>query len=214
MNADGSGVQRLTTDGKSGGAAFSADGKRIVFASERDGDSEIYSMNAQGGEVRKVTDNTAANATPQLPGERAGGPWRVLVADDEPTLRLLCRVALEYDGFLVLEARDGIEALEVARLEKPDLILLDLMMPGQDGWRVATALKADETTSRIPIVFLSALAQTADRARGLEIGAIGYIMKPFDPLQLPATVRDYLEPADTPQRLTSETTRAAGGGQG
>ena len=151
-----------------------------------------------------------ANATPQLRGEKSTGlAWRVLVADDEPALRLLCRVALEYDGFIVLEARDGIEALQVARLEKPDLILLNLMMPAQDGWRVATALGADEMTSRIPIVFLSALAQAADRARGLQSGAIGYITKPFDPLQLPATVRDYLEPGDIRQGSTSETARAA-----
>ncbi len=145
-----------------------------------------------------------ANGSPQLRGRSAGRPWRVLVADDEPALRLLCRVSLEYDGFIVLEARDGIEALEVARLERPDLILLDLMMPGLDGWRVATALKADEMTNRIPIVFLSALAQASDLARALESGAIGYITKPFDPMELPATVRDYLEPADIPERLTSE----------
>ncbi|HEY8774995.1 MAG TPA: response regulator [Gaiellaceae bacterium] len=144
-----------------------------------------------------------ANAPPHLRGETSAGPaWRVLVADDEPPLRLLCRVALEYDGFIVLEAGDGIEALEVARLEKPDLILLDLMMPGLDGWRVATALSDDETTSRIPIVFLSAFAQPADRARGLESGAVGYITKPFDPLQLPVTVREFLGPADVRRART------------
>lgn len=151
-----------------------------------------------------------SNGTPQLRGGKGEGiPWRVLVADDEPALRLLCRVSLEYDGFVVLEARDGIEALEVAQLETPDLILLDLMMPGQDGWRVATALQADEMTSRIPIVFLSALAQASDLARALENGAIGYITKPFDPMQLPATVRDYLEPADMPEHLTSEPAYAS-----
>ena len=107
-------------------------------------------------------------------------------------------------GSIVLEARDGIEALELARLEKPDLILLDLMMPGQDGWHVAKALSDDEATNRIPIVFLSAFAQPADRARGLESGAIGYYHEAVQPA---AAASDGARVPWASRRSTSENTR-------
>src|SRR6202795_1644318 len=95
----------------------------------------------------------------------------VLVIDDEAPIRLLCRVNLEAEGIRVLEAADGPRGLDSARSNLPDVILLDVMMPGLNGWQVAEELLDDERTERIPIVFLTARAELRDRARGLdEIG--------------------------------------------
>jgi len=88
---------------------------------------------------------------------------RVLVIDDEAPIRLLCRVNLEAEGMEVLEAADGPSGLATARAETPDVILLDVMMPGLDGWRVAEELLDDESTQGIPIVFLTARAEPRDR---------------------------------------------------
>src|SRR5919198_1305322 len=90
---------------------------------------------------------------------------KVLVIDDEAPIRLLCRVNLEAEGMDVLEAADGPSGLEQARTEQPDVILLDVMMPRLDGWRVAEELLLDQQTSRIPIVFLTARAEFRDLAR-------------------------------------------------
>ena len=95
---------------------------------------------------------------------------RVLVVDDESPIRLLCRVNLEAEGMEVLEAADGPSGLETARAEIPDVILLDVMMPGLDGWRVAEALLDDNRTESIPIIFLTARAELRDRARGIDLG--------------------------------------------
>ncbi len=117
----------------------------------------------------------------------------VLVIDDEAPIRLLCCVNLEADGMRVLEAADGSSGLDVARSEVPDVILLDVMMPGLDGWQVAEALLDDERTREIPIVFLTARAELRDRARGLDIGGIDYVTKPFNPIELASLVRGLLE---------------------
>ena len=114
---------------------------------------------------------------------------RVLVVDDELPIRLLCRVNLEAEGMAVLEASDGRAGLALAREEKPDAILLDVMMPALDGWSVAEQLLADETTSGIPIVFLTARADIRDRARGIDVGGIEYVTKPFNPVELASLVR-------------------------
>ena len=121
------------------------------------------------------------------------GPTRVLVIDDEAPIRLLCRVNLEAEGMEVLEAADGPSGLETARSSRPDVILLDVMMPGLDGWQVAEELLDDESTSGIPIVFLTARAELRDRARGLDVGGIDYVTKPFNPIELASLVRDLLE---------------------
>ena len=92
----------------------------------------------------------------------------------------------------VLEAADGPSGLELAKQERPDVILLDVMMPGLDGWRVAERLLEDERTSEIPIIFLTARAEFRDRARGLDIGGVEYITKPFNPIELAPTVRALL----------------------
>jgi DNA-binding response OmpR family regulator len=117
---------------------------------------------------------------------------RVLVIDDEPPIRLLCRVNLEAEGMEVLEAADGPTGLQKAKSRRPDVILLDVMMPGLDGWRVAEELLDDPTTQEIPIVFLTARAEFRDRARGLDIGGIDYITKPFNPVELAPLVRGLL----------------------
>jgi DNA-binding response OmpR family regulator len=117
---------------------------------------------------------------------------RVLVIDDEGPIRLLCRVNLEAEGMEVLEAADGPSGLASARAELPDVILLDVMMPGLDGWGVAEELLDDERTSGIPIVFLTARAELRDRARGIDLGGVDYVTKPFNPVELAPLVRELL----------------------
>jgi DNA-binding response OmpR family regulator len=118
---------------------------------------------------------------------------KVLVVDDEAPIRLLCRVNLEAEGMEVLEAADGESGLETARSQRPDVVLLDVMMPGMDGWQVAERLLEDEATSQIPLVFLTARAELRDRARGLELGGVDYITKPFNPVELASVVEALLE---------------------
>src|SRR5690349_24367507 len=100
----------------------------------------------------------------------------------------------------VLEAADGPSGLEQAREHCPDVVLLDVMMPGLDGWRVAEELLEDEGTRGIPIIFLTARAEFRDRARGLDIGGLDYVTKPFNPLELAPLVRDLLERIDRGER--------------
>jgi DNA-binding response OmpR family regulator len=114
---------------------------------------------------------------------------RVLVVDDERSIRLLCRVNLSASGIDVLEADNGTTALELARRERPDLVLLDVMMPDLDGWTVARELADDERTREIPIVFLTARAEAADKRMGQQLGGVGYVVKPFDPV----TIGEFVE---------------------
>src|SRR5579864_4648255 len=125
---------------------------------------------------------------------------KVLVIDDEAPIRLLCRVNLQVEGIEVLEAADGGAGLELAQQQAPDVILLDVMMPGLDGWEVAERLLEDERTSEIPIVFLTARAEFRDRARGLDIGGIDYVTKPFNPLDLAPLVRQLLDRIERGER--------------
>jgi DNA-binding response OmpR family regulator len=117
----------------------------------------------------------------------------VLIVDDESSIRLVCRVNLNSAGFETLEAADGAEALAAARVERPDLILLDIMLPTLDGWLVAEQLAGDEATNDIPILFLSARSERADRRRAYELGGVGYIKKPFDAAELAEVVAATLE---------------------
>src|SRR5207237_10340714 len=128
------------------------------------------------------------------------GMTTVLVIDDEAPIRLLCRVNLEAEKMTVLEAPNGPAGLELAKREHPDVILLDVMMPGLDGWQVAERLLEDEGTARIPIIFLTARAEFRDRARGLDIGGIDYLTKPVNPLQLAPPVRDLPPPTERGER--------------
>jgi DNA-binding response OmpR family regulator len=125
---------------------------------------------------------------------------RVLVVDDEAPIRLLCRVNLEAEGMEVLEAADGPSGLEAARRERPDVVLLDVMMPGLDGWRVAEELLEGAETRSIPIIFLTARAELRDRARGLDLGGLDYVTKPFNPVELAPLIRDLITRVEGGQR--------------
>lgn len=111
--------------------------------------------------------------------------YRILVADDEAEIRDVLRLYLEKDGYEVIEAADGIEAMEVCRQEKPDLAVLDIMMPGIDGYRVLRNIREN---SNIPVIILSAKGSDSDKILGLDLGADDYIVKPFVPLEAIARV--------------------------
>lgn len=106
---------------------------------------------------------------------------------------MICHFNLAAAGMDVREAADGREALELIRADLPDLVLLDVMMPGVDGWEVARQLQADPRTRDLPIIFLTARAELADRRRAADLGAVGYVSKPFDPLELPETIEWVLQ---------------------
>ncbi len=125
-------------------------------------------------------------------GSTGAAPLRVLIADDEPLNRRILRAILRRGGYSVREAGDGDEALTLARHEPPDLVLLDVVMPGRDGYAVCAELKRDAALSDIPVIFLSARDEPGDRVRGFELGASDYIPKPFDAGEVLARVRTHL----------------------
>lgn len=116
-------------------------------------------------------------------------PRTVLVIDDEPDLLKLVEYNLGKDGWLVLTARDGEAGLATARQQAPQVVLLDVMMPGLDGWEVLKRLRADAKTASIPVLMLTAKGQEADRVLGLELGADDYIVKPFSVRELAARIK-------------------------
>jgi DNA-binding response OmpR family regulator len=117
---------------------------------------------------------------------------RVLIVDDEPDLLSVLHFGLEVEGFDVLEATDGELALEMARSHQPDLIVLDLMLPRMDGYKVCRALKFDERYKRIPIFILSARSGETDRRLALDLGADAYVTKPYDMRDLVVKIRQRL----------------------
>ena len=116
----------------------------------------------------------------------------VLVIDDEKDLIELVRYNLEKEGFDVIAATDGQSGVEVVRKHRPDLVVLDLMMPGLDGLQVCQRLRSDPRTARVPIIMLTAKATEADRVVGLEFGADDYVTKPFSPREVVARVKAVL----------------------
>lgn len=124
-------------------------------------------------------------------GAKAGAardrPLSVLLVEDDPAMRLVCTYNLEASGFRVISASSGRQGVELAEAEKPDLVLLDVMLPDLGGFEVAQRLRA------VPIVFLSARASEADLERGRLAGAIDYVTKPFDPVGLPDRLREDLD---------------------
>jgi two-component system alkaline phosphatase synthesis response regulator PhoP len=114
---------------------------------------------------------------------------KVLVVDDDPGIVKVVRAYLQQDGFQVVVAYDGKKAMQIARHEKPDLVVLDLMLPEMDGWDVCRALRKE---SEVPIVMLTARVEESDKLVGLELGADDYVTKPFSPRELVARVRAVL----------------------
>jgi two-component system alkaline phosphatase synthesis response regulator PhoP len=123
----------------------------------------------------------------------------VLVVDDEKSIVEAVRYNLEKEGFRVLVAHDGVRAVELARREQPDLVLLDWMLPELDGLEVCKALKQDERTKTIPIILLTVKSHEADKVLGLEMGADDYVTKPFSPRELVARVRAVLRRRAAPK---------------
>jgi CheY-like chemotaxis protein len=122
---------------------------------------------------------------------------KILLAEDEEDIQRLASMCLRRGGeWEVTLAGDGEEALALAREDRPDVILLDVMMPKLDGFAVCQRLKADPATRNIHVIFLTASAQEAQTQRGLAMGAIGYLHKPFDPLKLPQQVIDLVTKAN------------------
>jgi DNA-binding response OmpR family regulator len=119
---------------------------------------------------------------------------KVLIADDQPTMRQLVRLTLESGHFEILEAPDGDAALALARRELPDLVFLDWTMPGMAGVDVCRTLREDPATEGMRIVMLTARSQPADRDHARAMGADDYITKPFSPIELLEKVRDVLGP--------------------
>ena len=121
-----------------------------------------------------------------MAGPVASGPMpaKVLLVEDDPVILRLLEVNFELEGFDVVLARDGQEGIEQARAARPDLVISDIMMPNVSGLELVTTLKADAATADIPIILLSAKAQSADLKAGMEAGADDYVTKPFEPLEL------------------------------
>ena len=119
---------------------------------------------------------------------------RILLVDDETELVEMVKLRLEANNYEVLTAYDGKQGLDLARKEKPDLIILDLMLPKIDGYRVCRMLKFDEKYKKIPIILFTSRAQDDDKATGLEVGADAYITKPFEPQVLLDKMRELVSP--------------------
>ena len=128
-------------------------------------------------------------------------PRRVLVVDDEPRMIHFIRLNLEHDGYEVIEATSGTEALENLRDRMPDLILLDVMMPEMDGFETLQLLREIST---VPVIMLTAKGEEEDRVRGLELGADDYITKPFSPREMVSRVRAVIRRTETPSSLSRE----------
>jgi CheY-like chemotaxis protein len=118
---------------------------------------------------------------------------RILLVEDNALNRRVAEFILKSQGYIVIEAKNGQEALELSRIQLPDLILMDLQLPGLDGFATTRAIKNDPRTQSIPVVALTAYAMSGDEDKALAAGCKGYITKPVDPDQLPGLVAEYLK---------------------
>lgn len=118
---------------------------------------------------------------------------KILIADDDPVIIKLLQVNLEMEGYEVVTAEDGQDAVEKAAREKPDLVMLDIMMPRMDGWTARGELLKNPDLKDVPVIFLSARAQQADLRKGYEAGVAEYVTKPFDPIDLLDVVAQILD---------------------
>ena len=123
---------------------------------------------------------------------------RILIIEDERDIAELIGFNLQRAGYEIIKSHDGVEGTEMALRERPDLILLDLMLPGRDGYSVFRELRRDSRTASTPVIILTARAQTADRIQGLEAGADDYLTKPFSPKELILRVQAVLKRSDGP----------------
>ncbi|GAB2044206.1 response regulator transcription factor [Agathobaculum sp. TL06] len=129
-------------------------------------------------------------------------PKKILIVEDEANIRELLRLYLEREGYIVIEAENGVEGIKKWKSEKPDMLLLDVMMPVMDGWAVCKEIRAE---SDVPIIMLTAKGETADRVSGLEMGADDYIVKPLEMPEVIARVRAVfrrMAPDDAPEKLS------------
>ncbi|MBS6777656.1 MAG: response regulator transcription factor [Butyricicoccus pullicaecorum] len=129
-------------------------------------------------------------------------PKKILIVEDEANIRELLRLYLEREGYTVLEAENGVEGIKKCKSDKPDMLLLDVMMPVMDGWAVCREIRAE---SDVPIIMLTAKGETADRVSGLEMGADDYIVKPLEMPEVIARVRAVfrrMAPDDAPEKLS------------
>jgi len=131
-------------------------------------------------------------------------PKRILVIEDNPSARRLVSYTLEREGYEVLSAGNGVEGLRMAREENPDLLVLDVMLPGLDGFELCHRLRTDPQTAKLPILMLSAKAQDADISIGLRLGADDYLPKPADPSEIVRRVSILLAKTDTAHGGTEE----------
>lgn len=129
-------------------------------------------------------------------------PTKVLVIDDEPDIVGLVRYHLEKAGMQCLQGTDGSQAVRLVREHHPDLLVLDLMLPGLDGLEICRQLRRDPATMRLPIIMLTARADELDRVVGLEVGADDYVVKPFSPRELIARVKAVLRRVEEPRETT------------
>ncbi|MCM8776542.1 MAG: response regulator [Candidatus Omnitrophica bacterium] len=120
-------------------------------------------------------------------------PKKILIVDDEPIIVRVLESRLKTQGYEVVNAYDGQEGLNKVRLENPDLIILDIMLPKMDGYRVCRLLKLDDKYKHIPVLMLSARVQNEDKEKGMAAGADAYITKPFNPKELLDTIQALLQ---------------------
>ena len=119
---------------------------------------------------------------------------KILLAEDDHSIQLIAKMALQsVGGHSVMLAKDGVETLEQVNTSKPDLILLDIMMPRKNGFETCQDLKNSDHTKAIPVIFLTAKVQVLELQHGMSLGAIGYIIKPFDPLTLSKQIEEILK---------------------
>ena len=126
-------------------------------------------------------------------------PHKILIAEDERDIRELVKYSLMFAGFEVVEASNGIEAVDRTVAEKPDLILMDVRMPKMTGYEACKQLKAIDDVKDIPVIFLSAKGQESETQQGLDVGAVEYILKPFAPDYLTERVNEVLRRGGEPQ---------------
>ncbi|HEY2746726.1 MAG TPA: response regulator [Polyangia bacterium] len=181
----------------------------IVVLSVTDDRDRAAAVGADAFLQKPIDAEPLLDCIARLLAERGKSRQKILLVDDDPGIRMICRDVLESQGYLVREAGEGENAQKEARRFRPDLVLVDVMMPGMDGFTLAQKLRGDRETSLTPIIFLSARGQTADKVRAFKLGAEDYLVKPFDSAELVARVEKALARRDL-ELGASPTTRLPG----